>query len=491
MATVDRIRGSLSSTAIKAPVRVATTANITLSGEQTIDGIAVVADDRVLVKNQSTASENGIYIAATGTWSRAADWNDERDVVTGTSVRVNVGTVNGGSQYTVTTTGDIVPGTTSIAFSALADGEDGTDGSDGASFLTGEGVPSSGLGSDGDSYCDITNGQVYTKASGSWSYSGYTLKGTNGDGSGDMIGSNNLSELTNTVTAQSNLGLGDLAVLDTVGTSQIDNDAVTLDKLVNASAQYRILARKTSSAGNWEECTLSEVLDFVTSAAQGDILYRGASAWSRLAKGTAGQILTMNAGATAPEWAAAASSAGWVKVAEATPSGAATVDFTSISSTYLDLMIVFYLVPSSGGTNLLLRTYGVDTNLDSGASDYAWSLSYPYTRTFTEEGAINMMLVDQDSADSAIRIAHRAENSASGGDGYSGVLHLNNIQASLATHVVGQTSVVIDSGETNYLSGPQHCAGWRAEKAAITGVRLVSSSGNLTGRVCLFGRTAV
>lgn len=57
----------------KPAVLVATTANITLSGLQTIDGISVTAGARVLVKNQSTASQNGIYIVASGAWSRATD----------------------------------------------------------------------------------------------------------------------------------------------------------------------------------------------------------------------------------------------------------------------------------------------------------------------------------------------------------------------------------------------------------------------------------
>ena len=63
----------------KAPALCATTANITLSGTQTIDGHAVVAGDRVLVKNQGTASENGIWLAAAGAWTRSADadaWSD-------------------------------------------------------------------------------------------------------------------------------------------------------------------------------------------------------------------------------------------------------------------------------------------------------------------------------------------------------------------------------------------------------------------------------
>jgi hypothetical protein len=58
---------------VKDSVKIATTANITLSGTQTIDGVAVSADERVLVKNQSTASENGLYLCKAGSWARTAD----------------------------------------------------------------------------------------------------------------------------------------------------------------------------------------------------------------------------------------------------------------------------------------------------------------------------------------------------------------------------------------------------------------------------------
>lgn len=58
---------------VKLSVACATTANITLSATQTIDGVAVAAGDRVLVKNQSTSSQNGIYVVAAGAWSRATD----------------------------------------------------------------------------------------------------------------------------------------------------------------------------------------------------------------------------------------------------------------------------------------------------------------------------------------------------------------------------------------------------------------------------------
>ena len=60
--------------ATKDPCRLATTANDTLSGLAARDGVTPVANDRVLVKNQSTASANGIYVAAAGAWTRAIDF---------------------------------------------------------------------------------------------------------------------------------------------------------------------------------------------------------------------------------------------------------------------------------------------------------------------------------------------------------------------------------------------------------------------------------
>jgi hypothetical protein len=79
--------------AIKEPCRVATTANITLSGLQTVDGVSVSAGERVLVRAQSTASQNGIYVAASGAWSRATDFDGAGEVAGGTQVFVTSGTL--------------------------------------------------------------------------------------------------------------------------------------------------------------------------------------------------------------------------------------------------------------------------------------------------------------------------------------------------------------------------------------------------------------
>ncbi|MCK5446340.1 MAG: hypothetical protein KAI73_12005, partial [Rhodospirillaceae bacterium] len=91
----DRIDGLVTSQAIKAPVKAATTENIALSAAQTIDGISVVAGDRVLVKDQTTGTEDGIYLVQTGTWSRAKDWDGARDSTQGTLITIKQGTTNG------------------------------------------------------------------------------------------------------------------------------------------------------------------------------------------------------------------------------------------------------------------------------------------------------------------------------------------------------------------------------------------------------------
>lgn len=105
--------------AIKAPVRCATTANITLSGLQTIDGLTLVAGDRVLVKNQTNTVQNGIYSADTGDWTRATDLDGRYDIDQGTMVYVRAGTANQTKLF-VQTTADPVIDSTALTFEVFA-----------------------------------------------------------------------------------------------------------------------------------------------------------------------------------------------------------------------------------------------------------------------------------------------------------------------------------------------------------------------------------
>jgi uncharacterized cupin superfamily protein len=107
---------------VKGPCRVATTANITLSAVQIIDGVQLEADDRVLVKDQANTSENAIYVCKTAEWELSLDFDQRGHVVKGTRVFVTDGTANGQTEWYVTTTGRPIPGREAISFSQFTDG---------------------------------------------------------------------------------------------------------------------------------------------------------------------------------------------------------------------------------------------------------------------------------------------------------------------------------------------------------------------------------
>lgn len=98
----------------------ATTANITLSAPQTIDGIAVVAGDRVLVKNQTDSKNNGIYIVNASTWTRATD-ADSAEKIASALVAVDSGTTNGGTTWDNDFKTTDTLGTTAMTWNSIAD----------------------------------------------------------------------------------------------------------------------------------------------------------------------------------------------------------------------------------------------------------------------------------------------------------------------------------------------------------------------------------
>jgi len=137
---VDAARQGLD---VKQSVRVATTAAINLSSDlnngDTIDGVTLVTGDRVLVKNQSTALENGIYVAtASGAASRSSDANgtaDTGELKSGTFTFVEEGTVNSDKGFVVSTNGTITVDTTGIAWTQF---------SGAGSFTSGDGLSQDG-----------------------------------------------------------------------------------------------------------------------------------------------------------------------------------------------------------------------------------------------------------------------------------------------------------------------------------------------------------
>lgn len=118
-AYVDAVKTGLD---IKDSCRAATTANITLSGTQTVDGVVLIAGDRVLVKDQGTASGNGIYVVAAGAWSRASDADNTpgSEVTAGMFTFIAEGTTNADSGWVLTTNDTITLDTTSLTFAQFS-----------------------------------------------------------------------------------------------------------------------------------------------------------------------------------------------------------------------------------------------------------------------------------------------------------------------------------------------------------------------------------
>ena len=114
---VDAVKTGLD---VKDSVKVATTGNLTLSGTQTIDGVSVAADERVLVKDQTDASENGIYDCKAGAWARSSDFDSNTEVTSGAFTFVEQGTVNADAGFVLTTDGSITVGTTDLAFTQFS-----------------------------------------------------------------------------------------------------------------------------------------------------------------------------------------------------------------------------------------------------------------------------------------------------------------------------------------------------------------------------------
>lgn len=121
--TLDRISGVLSAVAIKAPVVVATTSTIILYGYQTIDGVYVTDNikttrvpDRVLVKNQTDTTTNGIYDVNSNAWLRSTDFDNPRAVTNGTRVDVTKGLTYAGATFQVSSETPVVFTSSTIVF---------------------------------------------------------------------------------------------------------------------------------------------------------------------------------------------------------------------------------------------------------------------------------------------------------------------------------------------------------------------------------------
>jgi hypothetical protein len=174
--TIDDRLGTAAGFAFKVACRAATTANITLSGLQTIDGKTLVEGDRVLVRGQTNTVQNGIYVASVNTWVRAQDFNSNRDVTQGCMVLVLDGDTYGNVLFEVISSGTLVDTDPIIFLPFFDDKKFGR-----VSFLEYGGKPDDAAFDNGEKLQDAlddlagTGVQLYVPA-GKWYFkTGFTL----------------------------------------------------------------------------------------------------------------------------------------------------------------------------------------------------------------------------------------------------------------------------------------------------------------------------
>jgi hypothetical protein len=257
----------------KQPVNAATTANITLSGAQTIDAVSVVAGDRVLVKDQTAQADNGIYVAAAGAWSRSPD-ADTYDEMISALVFVESGGQAGGAFYCPIQPGGTL-GVTAITWNNF---------SVGGVYFAGTGLNLSG----GDTF-NISNTTVSAGSYGSGSAVGtFTV---NAQGQLTAAADTNIAIAATQITS---------GTIDSARLSGTYSGITGVGTLTNLTVSNPITGSITGNAGTATTATTATSATTATNIAGGAAasipVQTGAGVTSFLAVGTNGQVLTIAGG---------------------------------------------------------------------------------------------------------------------------------------------------------------------------------------------------
>lgn len=465
---VDSVAAGLD---VKPSVKCATTANITLSGEQTLDGVLTSAS-RVLVKNQSTASQNGIYVSAAGAWARATDMDSWLEVP-GAFVFVEEGTLYADTGWVSSANAGGTLGSTSITWSQFS----------------GAGTYSAGTG------LSLTGTQFAISDVELLAIAGLTSAA---DRLAYFTGSGTAALATFTAFART--------LLD-------DADAVTMRATLELTIGTHVQAY---------HARLADIAGITY--AQGDILYHNGTNLVKLAKGIDGQFLKI--GATVPLWAAvpgggdllaannlsdvanaatafanikqaaSTSATGVVQLADAaalsakttgrvltadnqvprtimsgTASGVSTVDinFASYYNTFHSFeLLLSNLVPASDGQALYCRVANDGTTFLT-TSDYSYA-------GFSAQDDTDSFVANRSAGTDKFIIASNITSNAAHG-GYNGkIWFIGADHASIFPRVNWTGYTRDDSSRTRALT-----AGGCYEVAGLLkGIRLYMSSGNIS-----------
>jgi hypothetical protein len=284
----------------KQPVNAATTVNITLSGAQTIDTVSVVAGDRVLVKNQTNAYENGIYVADSSSWSRSTD-ADTWDELVSAIVFVEQGNQGGSAWYCYAQPGGTL-GVTAVPWSNLA--------------VSGVYYAGTGLSLAGNTF-SITNTGVSAATYGS--ASAVPVFAVNAQGQ--------LTSVTNT-----NIAIGASAITSgTIDSARISGSytgITAVGTLSGLTVSSTITGSISGNAATATSATSATTATNLAGGTTGALPYQsGIGSTIFLSAGTDGQILTLTGGV--PTWTTASGVGDVIGPASSTDNAIARFDSTT------------------------------------------------------------------------------------------------------------------------------------------------------------------
>ena len=285
----------------KEPAQAATTANITLSGLQTVDTVALAAGNIVLVKNQTTSSQNGIYVASTGAWTYAPGSTTWAQYV-GAMIFVDGGAQAGTLWYNLAQPGGTL-GTTNMTWSNFSTSGSYTAGT--GLTLTGSAFSITPVGTAG-TYGSASAVPVFvTNASGQVSSVTNTSIAISGSQiTSGTVGSSYISGSYTGITGVGTLTAGTWNA-SVIGATYGGTGVATLTGLAygNGTSAFTVATASqiTTAIGN-TFVTNATNATYLIGGAAGQIPYQSASNVTAFtAAGTSGQVLT-SAGAGTPTW---------------------------------------------------------------------------------------------------------------------------------------------------------------------------------------------
>jgi hypothetical protein len=359
VATKQYVDNLITGLDFKASVRVATTANITLSGTQTVDGIALLVGDRVLVKDQSSSAQNGIYVVSAGTWTRASDANTNAEFNAGLFTFVEEGTTNADNGWVLSSNNPIVLDTTPVFFVQFTGAGQVTAGagltktgntldvgtaSSSRIVVNADNIDLATVGTPGtyksvttDAYGRITAGTNPTTLAGFGIVDAQPL-----DATLTSLASFNTNGILVQTSADTFTGR---VITGTTNRITITNgDGISSNPVIDISSAYvgqaSITTLGTIGSGTWNGTVIGAPFGGtgLTSYTTGDLLYSSATnTLARRAIGSTGQVLTVSGGV--PTWVTPAIAGTVTSVSVTTANGVSGSVATSTTTPAITLTL--------------------------------------------------------------------------------------------------------------------------------------------------------